>query len=165
MGMSSGGGNKGGVQSEINVTPLIDVLLVLLIIFLVVMPIMMKKETLTIPRDINETQEEPNPDQIFISVKLQADMSVIFNDGKGEDTTIQFPELRQKVADRIKDIKPGTEKAVFVDFADGVKWNDVVQTMDTIRALATDADKDEIKVALTICKPEERKPTGCEKPQ
>jgi biopolymer transport protein TolR len=164
MGMSSGGGNKGGVQSEINVTPLIDVLLVLLIIFLVVMPIMMKKEILTIPRDINDA-EEPNPDQIFISVKLQADMSVIWNDGKGEDTTIQFPELRQKVADRLKDVKPGTDKAVFVDFADGVKWNDVVQTMDTIRALATDADKNEITVALTICKPEERKPTGCEKPQ
>jgi biopolymer transport protein TolR len=162
MGMSTGG-NKGGVQSEINVTPLIDVLLVLLIIFLVVMPIMMKKETLTIPRDI-DSNEEPNPDQIFISVKLQADLSVVWNDGKGEDSTIQFPELRQKVADRLKDVKPGTEKAVFVDFADGVKWNDVVQTMDTIRALATDADKDEIKVALTVCPPEQRKSTGCEKP-
>ena len=49
MGMSSGG-NKNSVQSEINVTPLIDVLLVLLIIFLVVMPIMMKMETLQVPR-------------------------------------------------------------------------------------------------------------------
>ena len=46
MAMSPGGGDKKGVQSEINVTPLIDVLLVLLIIFLVVMPILMKMETL-----------------------------------------------------------------------------------------------------------------------
>ena len=50
MGMSSGSGDKKAVSSDINVTPLIDVLLVLLIIFLVVMPIMMKMETLNIPR-------------------------------------------------------------------------------------------------------------------
>ena len=55
MGMSSGGGgNSKNVSSDINVTPLIDVLLVLLIIFLVVMPIMMKMETLNVPRKLDD---------------------------------------------------------------------------------------------------------------
>jgi biopolymer transport protein ExbD len=114
--MSTGGGKKGAVQSEINVTPLIDVLLVLLIIFLVMMPTLLNNEKLTVPRQIDDSTEQPDPDQIFISVKLQADQTV---------------------------------------------WNDVVSTMDVIHGLAT-AD---LKVALTVCKDELRKPTGCDKPQ
>lgn len=164
MGMSTGG-HKGGVSSEINVTPLIDVLLVLLIIFLVVMPIMMKKEILTIPRELNESQEQPDPNSVFLSIKLQADQSVIWNDGSGPDEVIQFPEVLGKLRPKIQQIKAGQEKVVFVDFADGVKWTDVVQTMDTIRGLATDADKNEIKVALTVCEAAKRKPAGCDKPQ
>ena len=44
------GDSRGGVQSSINVTPLIDVLLVLLIIFIVIMPIMVKSEALVFLR-------------------------------------------------------------------------------------------------------------------
>lgn len=164
MGMSTGG-NKGGVQSDINVTPLIDVLLVLLIIFLVVMPIMMKKETLTVPRDIDKSTEQPPPGQIFLSVKLQADMRIIWNDGSHDDEYIQMGELKSKLAPKIASVKPGDDKVVFVDYGVGVKWNDVVQTMDQIRSFATDADKDEVKVALTMCDPEKRTDTGCPKPE
>ena len=78
MGMSSGGGDKKNVSSDINVTPLIDVLLVLLIIFLVVMPIMMKKETLTVPRKIDDVNEQPDPNAHLYSVKLRADSTLIF---------------------------------------------------------------------------------------
>src|SRR5689334_605823 len=69
MGMSTGG-NKGGVQSEINVTPLIDVLLVLLIIFLVVMPVMMKMETLQTPRHIDDNNEMPDPNASMLTIKV-----------------------------------------------------------------------------------------------
>jgi len=165
MGMSGGGGGgKAHVSSEINVTPLIDVLLVLLIIFLVVMPIMMKKETLSIPRKLDESQEQPDPNASLFNVKLQVIGTIIFNDGNA-DETIQAGELLLKLRPKIEAIKAGTEKVVFVDFEDGVKWSDVVQTMDNIRGLATDADKDEVKVALTVCDAEKRKLTGCEKPQ
>ena len=80
MGMS-GGGNKNGVQSEINVTPLIDVLLVLLIIFLVVMPIMMKMETLEVPRKLNTDIEMPDPNSIQLTISVKNDGSFYFNDG------------------------------------------------------------------------------------
>ena len=48
------GKKEGGVQSEINVTPLIDVLLVLLIIFLVVMPLLIKMESVQVPHELPE---------------------------------------------------------------------------------------------------------------
>lgn len=164
MGMGGGGGGKKAVSSEINVTPLIDVLLVLLIIFLVVMPIMMKKETLTVPRKIDDSQEQPDPNAHLYSVKLRADSTIIFNDGN-TDETLQFGELITKLRPKLDEVKQGSEKVVFVDFEDGVKWSDVVQTMDNIRQLATDPDHDEVKVALTVCDHEKRKRDGCEKPQ
>ena len=70
MGMS-GRRQEGRGQSDINVTPLIDVVLVLLIIFLVVMPIMMRMETLEVPRKI-DTESLSGPattKQIIVLVK------------------------------------------------------------------------------------------------
>jgi biopolymer transport protein TolR len=154
MGMSTGG-NKGGLQSEINVTPLIDVLLVLLIIFLVVMPIMMKMETLQIPRNLNDTTEAPDPNATMLTVLVKPDLTLEFSDGVSETPTpvsnmvemlkLLRPKLEQAGAN-------GKEKVVFVDFDKAVPWVEVVNTMDTIRSLATDINKDEIKVALKIKK-------------
>jgi biopolymer transport protein TolR len=148
MGMSVGN-KQGGVQSEINVTPLIDVLLVLLIIFLMAMPIMMKMEKLQIPREIQST-EMPDPNASLLTVKVKADLEIVFNDGD-KDETIQPGELATTLAPKLKAIHSGTEKVVFVDFDDAVPWNAVVSTMDTIRSLAADKDNhDEIKVALKV---------------
>ena len=161
MGMS-GGGSKGKVGNEINVTPLIDVLLVLLIIFLVLMPIMMKKELLTLPRKMDTDEYDPDR-KMSLNVKLRADATIVFNDGLSDDVTFQAPELVTQLRAKLALIK---DKVVFVDFEDGVKWNDVVHTMDDIRGLATDKNHDEIKVALTICDRDKRKPmTGCETPK
>jgi biopolymer transport protein ExbD len=149
MGMSGGGGQKGGVSSEINVTPLIDVLLVLLIIFLVVMPIMMKMETLTIPRKLDDQNEQPDPNASLINIKVKVDTFVIYNEGN-EDQLIQGSELLSRLRPKIENMKAGVEKVVFVDFEDGVQWATVVQTMDQVRSLATDANHDEVKVALKV---------------
>ena len=56
MGMSSGGG--GGLQSEINVTPMVDIMLVLLIIFMVVTPFLQQGITVPIPRDMRNPDED-----------------------------------------------------------------------------------------------------------
>ncbi len=150
MGMSSGG-NKGGVQSDINVTPLIDVLLVLLIIFLVVMPIMMKMETLNIPRNL-ENDEMPDPNASLLTVKVKVDGDMIF-DENGKETPITAVDLLRTLRPKLEAMKSGTEKVVFVDFEDEVPWAAVVGTMDTIRSLATDVNRDEIKVALKLKEP------------
>jgi biopolymer transport protein ExbD len=147
----STGNNKGGVQSDINVTPLIDVLLVLLIIFLVVMPIMMKMETLQVPRKLDNTTEMPDPNSSQLTIKVKKDLSVAFNDGSSEnDTPIQAIDIAKTLRPKLEAMNAANEKVVFVEFEDEVPWNEVVMTMDTIRSLASDVNHDEIKVALKV---------------
>jgi biopolymer transport protein TolR len=152
MGMSTGGSGKpGAVQSDINVTPLIDVLLVLLIIFLVIMPVMMKMETLEVPRKLDDQHEMPDPNatQLTVIVHVGGDMTF-----KDNDKESQFPgsELLHNLRPRIEALaqRGSTEKVVFVDFDPEVQWEAVVSTMDTIRALAADVNHDEVKVALKV---------------
>lgn len=141
-------GNKKGPRGEINVTPLIDVLLVLLIIFLVVMPIMMKMETLTIPRHIEEN-EAPDPNSVMLTVKVKVSGDMVF-DENGKETPIAASDLLRTLRPKLEGMKIGNEKVVFVDFEEEVPWATVVGTMDTIRSLATDVNRDEVKVALKV---------------
>lgn len=149
MGMSTGSGNKDGVHSDINVTPLIDVLLVLLIIFLVVMPIMMKMETLEIPRKIND-QEAPDPNASMLTVKVKTSGDIVFTDNDKE-SSIAAADLLRALRPKLEAAAArGAERVIFVDFDDQVPWGTVVSTMDSIRSLATDVNHDEVKVALKL---------------
>ena len=159
MSMSTGGGKPGGLQSEINVTPLIDVLLVLLIIFLVVMPIMMKMETLEVPRNIDTEQEMPDPNASQLTVFVKPDLSIDFSDGLSENPTpIAATDLIRILRPKLEAMaSSGNSKVVFVDFDPTVPWKEVVGTMDQIRSLAADVNHDEIKVALKVKEADLRK--------
>lgn len=128
--MTSGG------SREINVTPLIDVLLVLLIIFLVMMPIMLSSETVELPPQSRQSSEA-----VSIALKLDADLSVALDDGP------VFPN--HELAARLRARLPNA-KAVFVDFVDGVPWSQVVSTVDTIRGVANDASRTDVSVAVRV---------------
>jgi biopolymer transport protein TolR len=145
MGISAGQ-KSGAARSEINVTPLVDIVLVLLIIFLVTMPIMMKQVTLQVPRkaDLN-TEEVPTGKNITILVK--ADTDVIVSDGEKEQTIhlVDLAQVLRPILDTVRN-----EKIVFVDYCDPVPWSQVVSTMDQIRSIAQDKDHDEVKVALKM---------------
>lgn len=159
MGMSSGGGDKKNVSSDINVTPLIDVLLVLLIIFLVVMPIMMKMETLNVPRKLDDQNEMPDPNASQLTIKIKNDLSVAFNDGSSEnDTPIQAVDIAKMLRPKLEAMNASNDKVVFVEFEDGVPWGEVVTTMDTVRSLSSDINHDEIKVALKFKEEKDDKP-------
>lgn len=149
MGMSSGGGDKKSVQSEINVTPLIDVLLVLLIIFLVVMPIMMKMETLEIPRKLEDNETVADQNAVMITITVNPGGSVTF-DENGKEIQIQFSDLLSTLRPKLEGWRSSGEKVVFINFHPDIEWGEVISTMDTVRALATDTNHDEIKVALKI---------------
>jgi biopolymer transport protein TolR len=68
MGMGGGGGTNTAV-SEINVTPLIDVLLVLLIIFMVIVPVTPKGLDALVPQPPKDKNSEPDPTTIVVSIK------------------------------------------------------------------------------------------------
>jgi biopolymer transport protein ExbD len=147
MGMSTGG-KQSSLHTEINITPLIDVVLVLLIIFLVTMPILMKMVTLEVPRKLDQDKEIPDPTAgPPLVIKVLADLSIEF-DEDGRKTLLKSADLPRTLRP-ILDRKLG-EKVVFVDFEDQVPWIEVVGTMDLIRSLSSDANHEEVKVALKI---------------
>jgi biopolymer transport protein ExbD len=131
------------MQSDINVTPLIDVLLVLLIIFIVIMPIMVKSEALDVPREADPGSVS---ELVPLTVTIKNDLGVVFNDGD-RDTAIPANELARTLRPKLATLR---EKVVFVDFETGVPWREVVATMDSVRGLADDSSHDEIKVALKL---------------
>lgn len=73
MGMSAGG-NDGGVMAEINVTPLVDVMLVLLIIFMITAPLMTHKIRIDLPQANPNVIDTPQPDPIDLAVKAAGDL-------------------------------------------------------------------------------------------
>jgi len=146
MGISAGG-KSGGTRSEINVTPLVDIVLVLLIIFLVTMPIMMKQVTLEVPRKADLEHEDVVMGKT-ITVLLKATGDVVLSDGEKE-TVIHGVDLATTLRPMLDAMK--SEKLVFVDFCNPVQWREVVSTMDQIRSLSSDPkNHDDIKVALKI---------------
>ena len=58
--VNAGGGGSGGLQSEINVTPMVDIMLVLLIIFMVVTPFLQQGITVALPKNMNNPDVDPN---------------------------------------------------------------------------------------------------------
>jgi biopolymer transport protein ExbD len=130
MGLSVG--RARGVRSDINVTPLIDVVLVLLIIFLVTMPIMMRQISIEVP-------PEAPPDVVVpeapLAVLVHADLSVTISAG-GKEATVAGTELARVLHDAMA-AKAG-DRTVFVDFEDPVPWRETVAAMDTVRGVARD---------------------------
>jgi biopolymer transport protein TolR len=146
MGMAVGG-KPGAARSDINVTPLVDVVLVLLIIFLVTMPVVMRTESLEVPRKAEDFEDVTTVSKQII-VTYTADNKVVLSDGLDDDKNrrIEAANLASELRPML-DQKQG-EKIVFVDFCEHVRWSDVIQTMDQVRSLAQDKDHNDIKVAL-----------------
>ena len=73
MGISAGGSGK-GPKSILNVTPLVDVVLVLLVIFMVTMPVMMRNIPVTVPRDL-EPIEAPIATPVLVKAMVDGTLS------------------------------------------------------------------------------------------
>jgi biopolymer transport protein TolR len=140
MGISTGGSN-GGVKNDINVTPLVDIVLVLLIIFLVITPVKMRSLTIEVPRKLDEN-EDTSVASKQITVLVRADNSIKIQNGpESIELTNRF-ELAKTLRPLIEARR--TEKVVFVDFEDPVLYGETVSTMDTIKSVGAE------KVALKI---------------
>lgn len=122
MAMSTGGG--GGLTNDINVTPMIDVLLVLLIIFMLVVPMSRKAIDLQIPDPNDQTvSSAPPPAQIVLEV------------GKGGTFSVNKEVIpKERLLARLKEIyDPRPEKIIFVKGDPTVKYEDVIWAMDVSR--------------------------------
>jgi biopolymer transport protein TolR len=119
-----GGGGLKSAKSDINVTPLVDVVLVLLIIFLVAMPIVMKEIEIDVPKKTDEPIDQVVvPDQI--TVEITKGGGVLLN-----GVQIDRVDLATKLRDRLEHKR---EKVVFVDFDEATRYGDAVSVMDTCK--------------------------------
>ena len=133
MGMSGGGG-QGGVQSEINVTPMVDIMLVLLIIFMVVTPFLQQGITVNLPKNMN------NPDVDQNIIKESSIVISVPNDGEyylGKKR-VQKAELADKVDSMLKNIKSDQDRIVYIKSGVGVSYGDVVTVINEVRKLGVD---------------------------
>src|SRR5437588_874009 len=123
--------NEGAkVNSNINVTPMVDVMLVLLIIFMVITPMLQKGVQVDLAKVNNPTQmkDADKEDALVVAVNRQGD--VFF----GKDR-IDPASLTNKIKDRIVN---RTDKTVYVRADARAKYKYVVDVVDNVRAAGVD---------------------------
>ena len=94
MGMSAGGNESGGPMAEINVTPLVDVMLVLLIIFMITTPLMNHKVKVQLPQAVVHQKEKDKKQIPPVTISVTEAGELFLND---EPTTRQAIESRLSV--------------------------------------------------------------------
>jgi len=122
------GGAKGGVKSDINVTPLVDVMLVLLIIMMLVAPLLQQGITVTLPKASNSIDKPETRGQTTIAISV--DKHVYLN-------AREVPNPNENLGMAVKEIlegKKSDEKVVFIKADQGVDYGVVMATMDQLRA-------------------------------
>jgi biopolymer transport protein TolR len=123
--------NEGAkVSSEINVTPMVDVMLVLLIIFMVVTPMLQKGISVDMPK-VNNPEQMPDADKedaLLVSVMRNGD--VFFGTEK-----ISPDNLTTKVKDRLAN---RVDKRVYVKADSRTHFGNFVQVVDAVRAAGVD---------------------------
>ena len=123
--------NEGAkVNSDINVTPMVDVMLVLLIIFMVITPMLQKGVSVDMAK-VNSPNPMPDADkEDALLVAVQRDGTVFFGTDK-----IAVDQLTQKIKDRLAN---RTDKRVFLKADARAKFGSVVEVVDNVRAAGVD---------------------------
>jgi len=117
------GGAKGGVKSDINVTPLVDVMLVLLIIMMLIAPLLQQGVQLTLPKAVNTVEKPDTAGQTTVYVDAQGHLYV---------NTLEVGE--EEVIPRLKDVlEQQTEKLVYLKGDHEAKYGDIMKMMDALR--------------------------------
>ena len=126
MGAQIGGTSE--YNSEINVTPMVDVMLVLLIIFMIVTPLLQQGVTVNLPKDMNSPDEDAD---------ITKDTSVVISIPDNNNFYVgkdQFPltGLAEKIQSMMKDKAPD-KRIVYIKSGVDVNYGTVVQAIDIIR--------------------------------
>ena len=136
-----------GPRSAINLTPLVDVVLVLLVIFLIAMPVLVRHIPIEVPRELppGEVSSVTSP----IVLVGNADGTVEVDDGTGLKRHVSRIDLARTIRPMVDALR--TDRVVFVDFDDALRYEEVVSILDTVKGMGRDAaghESSPIKIAV-----------------
>jgi biopolymer transport protein ExbD len=117
-------GGSGGVKSDINVTPLVDVMLVLLIIMMIVAPLLQQGVAVTLPVATNTSEKPETQEQTVVAIT--ADKRFFVN-----AVQVQQGDLARRIETLLEEKK---EKIVIIKADEDVEYGAVMEAMDTLRA-------------------------------
>ncbi len=117
------GGAKGGVKSDINVTPLVDVMLVLLIIMMVIAPMLQKGVNVKLPSAANTVEKPDTNGQVVVAIG--ADKKIYLN-----TQPVRLDDLASRVSDALESQK---DKVVLIKADEAVEYATVMDTLDKLR--------------------------------
>ena len=121
MGASSGSDYK----SDINITPLVDVVLVLLIIFMVITPLLQMGYEVKVPPKVNQPENQPPPtDLVIVSLTPQNKMFLNKDEVNAQTLSLRLTEI----------LKNRSNKTVFFSGDDAANYGEVIRVMDLARA-------------------------------
>jgi len=133
MGMTAGGSGR-GLQSEINVTPMVDIMLVLLIIFMVVAPFLQPGITVPVPKNMANPDVDPkitNESSVVISIPNDVEYYL----GKQR---LRKEEIAAEVERRLEKIKNEQDRIVYIKSGAGVAYGEVVNVINEVRKVGVD---------------------------
>jgi len=116
------GGAKGGLKADINVTPLVDVMLVLLIIMMLVAPLLQQGVAVRLPTATNTTDKPETQDQTVLAISQDKHMYL-------NARPIQEGELATKLNEILENKK---EKIVLIKADEEVEYSAVMAAMDQL---------------------------------
>jgi biopolymer transport protein TolR len=111
-----------GMNSDINITPFIDVLLVLLVIFMITQPMLRKVLDIQVPVEEQQKDSKPTP-QIVLSIHADGSMDI-------NTQPVTKPELLARLH-QIFDVRP--DKLIFIRADNSRKYQEVIELMDVGR--------------------------------
>jgi biopolymer transport protein ExbD len=120
------GGKKGAAMSDINVTPMADIMIVLLIIFMVITPMLQKGVDVKLPTAANTKERKDEPKTVTVAVKK--DGTTYLGSAKIDNRNDLASQLKEQVEEM-----PEGSKMVFLKADQEILYSEVMKVMDLMR--------------------------------
>ena len=121
------GGKKGSAIADINVTPMADIMIVLLIIFMVITPLISKGIDVQLPTATNTKERKDDPKNITVGFTKK--FEVFFNGNRLEGGVV---ELKERMTKALEERGDG-DKVAFLKADVGIEYGEVMKVMDACR--------------------------------
>jgi biopolymer transport protein TolR len=120
------GGKKGGPMADINVTPMADIMIVLLIIFMVITPLLQRGVDVKLPQAANTKERKDEPKSIVVAVKK--DRTTYLGTQRLDDQN----QLQPLIKERLQDLPEGA-RMIYLKADDALPYSEVMKVMDLVR--------------------------------